>query len=65
MPIWVIFGSSFGLLGAIMSFLITYQEYSRHFLSKREPLKMAVEIAVVTFLLFFGLCVVLGLWWAE
>ncbi|GEM_PF-5500571 len=48
-----------------MSFLITYQEYSRHFLSKREPLKMAVEIAVVTFLLFFGLCVVLGLWWAE
>ncbi len=65
MPIWVIFGSSFGLLGATMSFLITYQEYSRHFLSKREPLKMAVEIAVVTFLLFFGLCVVLGLWWAE
>jgi hypothetical protein len=65
MYLWVIFGTSFGLLAAMMSFLITYQEYSRHFLSKRQPLKMAVEIALVTFLLFFGLCVVLGLWWTE
>jgi len=42
-------------LAALAAFLITYEEWSHHYASKREPLKYAFEAAVVAFLVFAAL----------
>ena len=53
-------GGMFGLLGAVMAALITYNEYVHHYPSKREPLRMAVKMGIFTFLFFMTLCVLLA-----
>ncbi|NOZ12995.1 MAG: hypothetical protein GXO69_05025 [Acidobacteria bacterium] len=51
----------FGCLGAIMGYIITYSEYTRHFPDKRKVRKMAMQTAGVVFFLFAGLGAVLAL----
>lgn len=40
----------FSSLGAMMAFIITYEEYLRHFPDKKRPLKLAGRTAAVAFL---------------
>jgi len=42
----------FTLIGSIMAYLITYNEYMRHYQTKKEPRKIALEAAVFAFVLF-------------
>jgi hypothetical protein len=42
----------FVLIGSITAYLITYNEYMRHYQTKREPRKIALEAAVFAFVLF-------------
>jgi hypothetical protein len=42
----------FTLIGSIMTYLITYNEYMRHYQTKKEPRKIALEAAVFAFVLF-------------
>jgi hypothetical protein len=42
----------FVLIGSIMAYLITYNEYMRHYQTKKEPRKIALEAAVFAFVLF-------------
>jgi len=46
--IWLI-GSP---LAALCAFLITYNEYAHHYSGRKEPLKIAIEAAVFTFIAF-------------
>jgi len=39
-------------IAAVMAFLITYDEYSRHYTDKKKPLKLAFEAAIITFIVF-------------
>lgn len=39
-------------IAAAMAFLITYEEYSHHYMDKKQPLKFALEAAIFTFILF-------------
>jgi len=48
----VVIGIFLSPLAALMAFLIMYSEYSHHYTSKREPLKMALQDAFVTLILF-------------
>jgi hypothetical protein len=47
------FGAIFGSLAALCAFLISYAEYQHHFPGRRRPLQMALQMAGVTFLVFF------------
>jgi F0F1-type ATP synthase assembly protein I len=52
-------GGTFGLLAALMAFLITFQEYTRHYADKGKVRKMAFKTAAFTlaFFLIAGLLV--------
>jgi hypothetical protein len=39
-------------LAALMAFLIMFDEYSHHYTSKAEPLKLALQDAIVTLIFF-------------
>jgi len=56
----VILGIVFSSVAALMAFLITYGEYSRHFMAKTRALKISIETASVIFVLFFAIAIVAG-----
>ncbi len=45
-------GAVFSGLAAMCSFLISYAEWTHHYASKKEPIKHALEMALVTFVFF-------------
>jgi len=59
-PITLIIGLVFSPIAAIMAFLITYNEYQRHYPTKTKPRRMALEVAIITFVFFLVLSVVIG-----
>jgi integral membrane sensor domain MASE1 len=48
----LILGSIFGVLAGASAYIITYQEYIRHFPDKARPRQMALRMALVAFLFF-------------
>ena len=57
----LILGAMFSLLAGTMAFLITYNEYSKHFKDRRKAVLAALQTAVVAFLFFVALSLVAGL----
>ena len=57
----VFIAAIFGCLAALMAYLITYNEYAHHFNDKREVIKTAVKTAIITFIFFLGLGLVLAI----
>jgi K+-sensing histidine kinase KdpD len=53
-------GSIAGLFAGLIAFMITYDEYLRHFTERRTPLKMALEAAAFAFFVFLTLSIVAG-----
>lgn len=56
----LLIGSGIGLVAGLMAFLITYEEYVRHYPEKHTPLRLALEAAVFTFFVFLALSIVTG-----
>jgi len=42
----------FALIAGMMAYLITYNEWMRHYPTKKEPKKIALEMAFFTFIIF-------------
>ena len=59
-PVYFI-GVLFSPFAALAAFLIFYDEYSHHFPDRKEPLKIALEAAAFTFVVFVILGVLVGL----
>jgi H+/Cl- antiporter ClcA len=57
---FLIIGIVVGLFASLIAFLITYDEYSHHYVDKRNPLRLAVEAAVFAFVVFFLLAMITG-----
>ena len=53
-------GSIVGLFAGLMAFLITYEEYARHYVERQKPLRLALEAAALAFFVFLVLSVVVG-----
>jgi hypothetical protein len=55
----------FSFIAACVAFAITYNEYAHHYPTKKEPLKLALDTAVVTFVVFIvlGALGVVALYW--
>jgi hypothetical protein len=56
----LIIGIIFGSLGALSAYFITYNEWMHHYSTKKEPRKMALEIAVFTFGFFMAIAIIAG-----
>ena len=56
----LLIGSGIGLVAGLMAFLITYEEYVRHYPEKNTPLRLALEAAVFTFFVILALSVATG-----
>jgi hypothetical protein len=54
-------GMLFSSLGAIMAYIITYQEYRHHFKDKRDTFRMAMRTAVFTFTVFLIITIFLAI----
>ena len=54
----IIIGAGFALLAAISAFLISYGEYSRHFMDKRKAVKISLETAFIMFIVFIAITVI-------
>ena len=54
----IIIGAGFALLAAISAFLISYNEYSRHFMDKRKAVKISLETAFIMFIVFIAITVI-------
>jgi hypothetical protein len=46
----LLFGLIFAPLAALMAFLVTYGEYAHHYSNRKKPLRLAIESAVVSFI---------------
>mgnify|MGYP001557264892 CR=1 FL=1 len=62
MPIelFVGIGVVFGFFGGLVAFLITLNEWTHHYQTLREPVKMALRTGFFAFMLFFLLSIALG-----
>jgi len=49
---FIVIGLVLSALAALCAFLITYEEWSRHYPGKREPLRHGIEAAVFAFAIF-------------
>lgn len=58
--VFLLIGVIFGAIGALMAFFITLEEYRKHFLGGNRAFKEAFRTAVVTFVVFVGLAMVVG-----
>ena len=56
----LVIGGFFGFLGAVMAYLITYKEWIHHYTSPEIPRKMALETAIVTFIFFLAVAMLVG-----
>jgi hypothetical protein len=54
-------GAMFAFLASIMAFLITYNEYAKHYRDTWEAVRTSLQTALVTFLVFCALSLVAGL----
>ncbi len=56
----LIAGSGIGVVTGLIAFLITYDEYSHHFLDRRTPLRYGLEAAAFAGGVFFLLTIIVG-----
>ncbi len=50
----------FSFMGAISAFLISYQEYRKHFYDTRQPFRMALQTAFFAFFFFVFFSIFIG-----
>lgn len=56
---YVVLVAVFSTLAALCAFVITYEEYLKHFPDKRRPLKMAAKMSLATFAFFMLISLVI------
>ena len=55
-----VIGAFFGVLAAILAYVILYGEYSHHFADSAKPRRMALQGAFITFFVFLILTIAFG-----
>lgn len=54
------FGSIPGFFASLIAFIITYDEYTKHYVDKRMPLRLALEAALFAFFVVLLLAIITG-----
>ena len=56
----LVLGFSFSFIASLAAFLISYEEYSRHYKDKRKALRLSLKTAIFAFIVFFTLAIIIG-----
>jgi uncharacterized membrane protein len=56
-----VIGLFFSLMASIMAFIITYREYTHHYLDKQDTFNTSFKAAVYTFAVFIVLSIFLAI----
>lgn len=56
----LVVGLAFAPLAAAMAFVITYEEWSHHGLSRADLIKRSLQMALVTLGFFLALCIAIA-----
>ena len=56
----LVLGFSFSSIASLAAFLISYEEYSRHYKDKRKALRLSLKTAVFAFMVFLILAIIIG-----
>jgi uncharacterized membrane protein len=56
----LVIGIPFSLMAGMFVFLLSYREYSHHFVDKKKLLKLSLESACFAFIFFIILSLVIG-----
>ncbi len=56
----LVLGFSFSFIAGLAAFLISYEEYSRHYQDKRKAFLLSVTTAVFAFMVFLVLAIIVG-----
>jgi K+-sensing histidine kinase KdpD len=54
------YGSIPGFFASLIAFIITYDEYTKHYVDKRMPFRLALEAALFAFLVVLLLAIITG-----
>lgn len=60
LTLFLMIGAIFGPIAGVMAYLITYEEYSHHFLDRRETIGRSLSTALVTAAFFVILFAIVG-----
>ena len=56
----LVLGFSFSFIASLAAFLISYEEYSRHYQDKRRAFLLSVTTAIFAFIVFLVLAIIVG-----
>ena len=56
----LVLGFSFSSIAGLAAFLISYEEYSRHYKDKRKALQLSLKTAIFAFMVFLILAIIIG-----
>ena len=54
------FGSIPGFFASLIAFIVTYDEYTKHYVDKRMPFRLALEAAIFAFIVVLLLAIITG-----
>ncbi len=54
------FGSIPGFFASLIAFIITYDEYSKHYVDRKMPFRLALEAAIFAFFVVLLLAIITG-----
>jgi hypothetical protein len=54
------YGSIPGFFASLIAFIITYDEYTKHYVAKRMPFRLALEAALFAFFVVLVLAIITG-----
>ncbi len=54
------YGSIPGFFASLIAFIVTYDEYTKHYVDKRMPLRLALEAAIFAFIVVLLLAIITG-----
>ncbi len=58
--LYIGYGSIPGFFASLMAFIVTYDEYTKHYVDKRMPLRLALEAALFAFFVVLVLAIITG-----
>ena len=56
----LVLGFSFSFIAGLAAFLISYEEYSRHYKDKRKAFQLSLKTAIFAFMVFLILAIIIG-----
>jgi K+-sensing histidine kinase KdpD len=58
--LYISYGSIPGFFASLIAFIVTYDEYTKHYVEKKMPFRLALEAALFAFFVVLVLAIITG-----